>query len=79
MRVKDLLEHLSKMNPDDHICAIVYDKAQFDFPDEDELILTDAGWEKICNEFDEVEVSGLWESVHMAVLDEADIRPFDEE
>lgn len=72
MKVRTLIEALQKMDPEDHICALVYDKMMFDFDGDDEMVLTNDGWEKVCNEFDELPFSDIWESIHDAVLDHAD-------
>jgi len=72
MKVKDLIKYLSDMDSEDHICALVYDKRQFDFPDDDEMILTAEGWEKLCNDFDERGFDDIWQSLHMGALDYAE-------
>lgn len=74
MKVKDLLNYLSDLDPEDHICALVYDKRQFDFPDDDEMILTKEGWEKLCNDFDEQDFPDIWQSLSMGALDYAEER-----
>jgi len=67
MKVKDLLEALAKMDPESHLCAIVYAKESFDYPADDEVELTDAGWEEVCRQFDESQFDDVWESILMAV------------
>ena len=74
MKVKHLLEALNKMNPDDDICALIYDKSMFDFPDDDEIILTKDGWEKLCNDFDETPFSDIFQSLADGALDYAEER-----
>lgn len=74
MKVKDLLNYLSDLDPEDHICALVYDKRHFDFPDDDEMILTKEGWEKLCNDFDEQDFPDIWQSLSMGALDYAEER-----
>lgn len=74
MKVKDLIDYLSEMDAEDNICALVYDKRQFDFPDEDPLILTNEGWEKLCNEFDVQPWNDIWQSLMDGVLDYAETR-----
>lgn len=74
MKVRHLMEHLSKMNPDDDICALVYDKTQFDFPDDDDLTLTKEGWEKLCDDFDEQPWSDIWQSLSDGAIHYAEIR-----
>lgn len=60
MKVKDLTKYLSEMDPEDDICALVYDKRQFDFPDDDDLYLDKVGWEAVCNDFDEQAWADIW-------------------
>lgn len=74
MKVKDLLNYLSKMDPEDNICALVYDKTQFDFPDDDDLTLTNEGWEKLCNDFDENGFDDIWQWLSDGAIDYAEIR-----
>ena len=74
MKVKDLIQYLSEMDSEDDICALVYDKRQFDFPDDDEMILTNEGWEKLCNDFDEQDFPDIWQSLSMGALDYAETR-----
>lgn len=74
MQVKHLLEHLSKMDPEEHICALVYDKSQFDFPDEDELTLTNEGWEKLCDDFDEQNFDEIWQSLSDGAIHYAEME-----
>lgn len=74
MKVKELSEYLSRLDPEAHVCALVYDKAQFDFPDDDEMVLTNEGWEKLCNDFDEQSWNDIWQSLHMGALDYAEER-----
>lgn len=64
------------MNPDEDICALVYNKSQFDFPDDDDYYLTDEGWETLCTEFDEQPWRMLWEFLFFGVLEYA--RPKNE-
>jgi hypothetical protein len=74
MKVKDLIKYLSEIDPEDSICALVYDKRQFDFPDDDDMILTNEGWEKLCADFDEQTFDDIYESLHMGALDYADTK-----
>jgi hypothetical protein len=67
MKVKDLQTFLSKLDPEQTICALVYEKSAFEYDPEDEVELTDASWEKICEQFDEMPFSDIWESISMAV------------
>lgn len=74
MRVKELLENLNKLNPEDNICALVYIKSEFDFASDDELTLTEEAWERICNEFDATPFSDIFSSIMDDVIDYAELR-----
>ena len=71
MKVKDLQTMLSKLDPEEPICAIVWDKSSFDYDPDDEVELTDAGWEKICEEFEKQPFFDIWESISMAASEYA--------
>jgi len=72
MQVKHLLEALSKMDPEDHICALVYDKSLFDFAEDDDIVLTKEAWEKLCNDFDEQPFDDIFQSIMDGALDYAE-------
>lgn len=75
MQVKTLIKALQEMDPEAHICALVYDKSQFDFPEDDEMVLTEEGWQKLCQEFDEsVSDDDIFQSLLMGALDYAEER-----
>lgn len=74
MQVKHLLEALSQMDPDDHICALVYDKSLFDFAEDDGIVLTKDGWNKLCSEFDEQQFDDIFQSIMDGALDYAEER-----
>lgn len=74
MKVKDLIKYLSEMDSEDDICALVYDKRQFDFPDDDDLVLTNEGWAKLCNDFEVQPWNDIWQSLMDGVLDYAETR-----
>lgn len=74
MKVAELIEALSKLSPDENVCALVYDKSQFDFPDDDDLSLTDEGWEKLCKDFDEQQFDDIWQSLNDGAVHYAEIR-----
>jgi hypothetical protein len=56
MKVSKAIEMLSRYSPEQEVCILWWDKPQFE--NYDGLELTDAGWEKICKEFDEWENAG---------------------
>ena len=76
MKVKELIKYLSEMDSEDDVCALVYDKTQFDFPDDDDMILTKEGWAKLCHDFDEQSWSDIWQSLSDGAIDYAEIRDF---
>lgn len=76
MQVKTLIEALQKMNPEEEICALLYTKQMFDYDPDDEVELTTEAWNKICQDFDEVPFKDIWESIAMAVSDEAQDKEF---
>lgn len=71
MQVKDLIEVLQKMDPESHICALVYDKTIFDYDDSYDVKLTEEAWVQLCNEFDEMPFNDIWESIAQAVCEVA--------
>lgn len=74
MQIKTLIEALQKMDPEEEVCALVYDKSMFDYDVDDEVELTTEAWNKICQDFDEVPFNDIWESISLAVSDEATER-----
>ena len=78
MKVKDLIKHLSEMDAEDDICALVYDKRQFDFSDDDDMVLTNEGWAKLCHDFDEQDFDDIWQSLSEGALDYAEKLDFPE-
>lgn len=71
MQVKTLIEALQKMDPEAHVCALVYEKCQFDYDEDDEVELTNEVWESICNSFDESPFNEVWDSILDAAASEA--------
>lgn len=54
MKVSELIEALQENNnPDDEILVLWWEKQNFNFPEDDELELTDKAWLKVSKEFDE--------------------------
>lgn len=47
MKAKDLVEMIQKYGPEEEVLALIWFKDGFDFPDDDELQLTDDGWAKV--------------------------------
>lgn len=71
MQIKTLIEALNKMDPEEEICVLLYSKDMFDYGADDEVELTTEAWNKICQDFDEVPFQDIWESISMAVSEEA--------
>ena len=74
MKVSELKEVLDKSPDDEDVFALLYTKDMFDFPDEDELLLTHAAWAELVAELEQVPFNDLWESVMDGVLDVAVMR-----
>ena len=66
MKVSELINFLNTLNPEEHECAHVYEKGLFA---DEEMTLTDAAWEEICNNFDEQGFDDIFMSLQMAVAD----------
>lgn len=72
MKVSQLIQALTNdFGPDDEVCVLMYDKKMFDFPEDDELTLTDEGWRSMVADFEQVDFPDIWESLSMAALDYA--------
>jgi hypothetical protein len=78
MKVKDLIKALQETtNPDDEILVLWWEKQNFDFPEDYELKLTDEGWLKISQEFDEWDNAGeqIGEWIADASVEHAEVNP----
>jgi hypothetical protein len=77
MKVSRLIKLLQEQNkPDDEILVVWWEKHNFDYTDDDELILTDEAWLKVSNEFDSWDNAGeqIGEWIADAVSDNAEIK-----
>lgn len=64
MKVSELISLLQKDNqPDDEIIVLWWGKRDFDYDEEDEMVLTDSAWAEIAKEFDE------WDNADAQVVD----------
>lgn len=74
MKVKDLLKMLEAYKPEDNLCVLYWDKEQYDYPDSDELELSEQSWVEVCNEFDTWDDAGadITEWLHDAVIEKAE-------
>lgn len=76
MKVSELKEILNaKFDDDDDVFILLYEKRMFDYPPEDELMLTKEAWAKLVSEFEELPFNSLWEDIMSAVLDESVENP----
>jgi hypothetical protein len=73
MKVKDLIKIMNELPEDTDICVLWWTKETFDFQEDDDLVLTNAGWEKVCDEFDNFDDAGndLGEWISDAVMEHA--------
>ena len=71
MKVKDLIAQLSEMNPEDNVCSLIITKEEFDYNDDDEVVLTREVWDKIVADYETgwSEYHNLYESLGMAVAE----------
>lgn len=65
MKVKQIMEMLSRYSPEDELVVLWWDKPQFD--NLDGLDLSHESWDRICKEFDEWEDAGS--EVNQWILD----------
>jgi hypothetical protein len=80
VRVKELAEMLATLNPEEELCVLMWRKEMFDFEENDDLMLTETGWGKVVHDFEESPISSnIYDEIFHAVLDYADIRPFEED
>ena len=52
MTVKEILEYLEGRDENETLCVMLFEKSSFDFLPDDELVLTDEGWQKLVNDFE---------------------------
>jgi len=52
MKVSEIMEMLNRYSLDDELCILWWDKENFVFPEDDEMMLTDEAWLKVSQEFD---------------------------
>lgn len=72
MKVSQLIKALQNNNhPDDEIIALWWEKKDFQYPEDDEMTLTDEAWNKISDEFDSWHTAGeeVTEWIHSGVID----------
>jgi hypothetical protein len=76
MKVKTLLEMLSRYSPEDELCVLYWDKEQFDYRDDEHEVLTTEKWAEISKEFDEWEDAGhqVSEWIADAVIEKVELK-----
>jgi hypothetical protein len=76
MKVSQLINQLNKVNPDDDICALWWEKPSYDYDSDDENVLTKEAWTEICTEFDKWENAGteLSEWIADAVIGMTEVK-----
>lgn len=77
MKVRELIKILLEKNLDDDVCSLIWFKSDFDYAEDDEVILTDEAWSKIVNEFDRWPESSLMahQWIADAVIEYCELRP----
>jgi hypothetical protein len=65
VKIKQVIDMLSRYSPEDELCILWWDKPQFD--NLDGLVLDDEAWARICKEFDEWDDAGA--DVNQWILD----------
>lgn len=77
MKVSELINTLLEQNkPDDEIIVLWWEKRNFDYSEDDELVLTDEAWRKVSQEFDTWDNAGqdIGEWIADAVVEHAEIN-----
>jgi hypothetical protein len=76
MKVKTLLEMLSRHSPEEELCVLYWDKEQFDYRDDEHEVLTTEAWAEICKEFDEWDGAGhqVSEWIADAVIEKVELK-----
>lgn len=76
MKVSELINQLIKIQPDEDICVLYWEKPSYDYDSDDENVLTKEAWAEICTEFDNWEDAGveLSEWIADAVIEKSEER-----
>jgi len=69
MKIRDIIQWLSELDQNADVCALVYTKQEFDYDDDDDVVLTDEAWAEICQGFDDQPFGDIVNSISMAVSD----------
>lgn len=74
MKVSALLAQLNELDKDADICVLYWTKDAFEYDEDDELTITDKGWEKVVTEFDEMEFFLVGEWIADAVHEYSEVK-----
>jgi len=69
MKAQHLMEFLSRLDPQEEICALVYTRDMFAPSQEDGLVLEQQDWDEVVAAFDETAFADIYESIAMACTD----------
>lgn len=76
MKVKELLAQLNQLDPEENVCALIITKEEFDYSEEDEVMLTNEAWDEIVSGYETnwTESMSLYEAIGIAVAESAVLR-----
>lgn len=76
MKVKELLAQLNQLDPEENVCALIITKEEFDYSEEDEVMLTKEAWDEIVSGYETnwTESMSLYEAIGIAVAESAVLR-----
>lgn len=74
MKVSDLRRFLDGRSDNEHLCVLIYEKSAYEFLEDEDLTLTDEGWERLVNDFDETPFYDVSQWVADASIDYADLK-----
>lgn len=76
MKVKELLAQLNQLDPEENVCALIITKEEFDYSEEDEVMLTNEAWDEIVSSYETnwTESMSLYEAIGIAVAESAVLR-----
>ena len=75
MKVSELKEMLNQLKDDEDIFALVFDKASFDFDEDDEMWLPPEKWAPLVAELEEIPFNSLRSDIFDAVVEYAEMNP----
>lgn len=63
MKIKDLLEGIKNLDPEEEVCLLIYRKELFDYTDEDEVELSVEAWSEVVDIFEECSFDDIYEQI----------------